>query len=212
MRIWLRAALCLWACHSLRCAAAADIQGKVSTAADGINILPLLPGTVIEVVLTSQTGDQIRTFADKDGFFALRDVEPGTHVISTYNKRFVYPEVRIEVSRKGVVEKATLVFNGALIPPSPLIIRPAGEAQYYEVRKPVDVLGFIKTPYGLMIAFSVFAMVIMPMMKVDPEEYREAMANIRGGDTGGGGGGSSGGQQPPQYLGGVQQRRQIRDR
>lgn len=139
-------------------------------------------------------------------------------------------------------------------------------AQYYEARRPVDVIGFLKTPYGLMIGFSVFAMVVMPMMKVggslclstlslglpatkssrlqpdaaetlsraaarvrpggvcavatllnplnthtqvDPEEYREAMAELRG--SGGGTGGSGGGQQQPAPIG-MQRRQQIRDR
>ncbi len=37
---------------------------------------------------------QTRTFAEKDGSFTLRDVGPGSHIISAYNKRFVFPEVR----------------------------------------------------------------------------------------------------------------------
>jgi hypothetical protein len=33
-------------------------------------------------------------------------------------------------------------------------------------RKPVDVMSFVKSPYGLMIAFSLFIIVVMPKMKV----------------------------------------------
>jgi len=40
------------------------------------------------------TTKQTRTFAEKDGSFVLRDVRPGSHIISTYNTHFVYPEVR----------------------------------------------------------------------------------------------------------------------
>ncbi|GBG00317.1 hypothetical protein Rsub_13025 [Raphidocelis subcapitata] len=214
------APLILWA---LACsaAAAADVSGRVSTAADGVNVVPLAEGSVIEVVLTTSGGEQVRTFAARDGAFALAGVPAGRHVVSAYNSRFVFPEVHVDVTASGV-QAAALVFNGAPIPASPLVIRPAGVAQYYEARKAVDVVGFIKTPYGLMIAFSVFAMVVMPMMKVDPEEYREAMSSLRGGDGGGaveqsggggrsGGGGarSGGGMQP---TGAGAQRRQIRDR
>jgi hypothetical protein len=39
-------------------------------------------------------------------------------------------------------------------------------AQYYEPRKPLDIRGIVMSPYGLMIGFSVFIMVVMPMMKV----------------------------------------------
>ncbi|KAI8468586.1 MAG: hypothetical protein J3K34DRAFT_470765 [Monoraphidium minutum] len=178
--------------------------GGAGSRADGFILEPLPPGSVIEVVLTSSSGDQIRTFADKDGVFALRGVAPGSHVISTYNPKFVYPEIRVDVSPGGVLERVSFVFNGLQLLAAPLVIRPAGVAQYYEARAPVDVVGFFKSPYGLMIGFSVFAMVVMPMMKVDPEEYREAMASIRGGQAAG--------QvaAPPPALGmsAVQQRRQ----
>jgi hypothetical protein len=42
------------------------------------------------------------------------------------------------------------------------------------------VWGFIKSPYGLMICFMLFAIFVFPMLKVDPEEYKEAMASLRG--------------------------------
>lgn len=178
-------------------------------AVDGINPLPLAPGSAVEVVLTAADGAQIRTFARAKGAkggggssggvgsgnlaFTLRGVPaPGAHVIAAYSPALVFPEVRLELDAAGAVARASYVFNGAPLPPAAaLAMRPAGAAQYYEARRPLDVVGFVKTPYGLMIAFSVFVMVVMPMMKVDPEEYREAMGQLRGG-TGGGGGNSGG--------------------
>lgn len=66
-------------------------------------------------------------------------------------------------------------------PHSPqLLIRAMAPAAYFEQRKSVDVWSFIKSPYGLMIGFMLFFIVIMPMLKVDPEEYQEAMASLRG--------------------------------
>jgi ER membrane protein complex subunit 7 len=50
--------------------------------------------------------------------------------------------------------------------PLPLVLRPAGEMSYFEKRKPVDLWAFIKSPYGLMIAFSLFIIVVMPQLKV----------------------------------------------
>lgn len=58
-----------------------------------------------------------------------------------------------------------------------------------QLRKPVDVWSFIKSPYGLMIGFMVFGIFVFPMLKVDPDEYKEAMAQRRG---------EQGGQQQPQ--------------
>lgn len=57
----------------------------------------------------------------------------------------------------------------------------------------------IKSPYGLMLGFMLFGIFVFPMLKVDPDEYKEAMASLRGTDA-------SGGQQPTN----PQQR--IRDR
>lgn len=33
-------------------------------------------------------------------------------------------------------------------------------------RKPVDVMSFVKSPYGLMIVFSLFIIVVLPKLKV----------------------------------------------
>jgi hypothetical protein len=62
-------------------------------AVDGFNVVALKPGTVTELLLTDSEGQQLRTFADKEGWFALHDVNPGTYVLTTYNPMFVYPEV-----------------------------------------------------------------------------------------------------------------------
>jgi ER membrane protein complex subunit 7 len=49
-----------------------------------------------------------------------------------------------------------------------------------QLRKPLDVWSFVKSPYGLMIGFMLFGIFVFPMLKVDQEEYREAMASLRG--------------------------------
>lgn len=59
--------------------------------------------------------------------------------------------------------------------PYPLRIPVLSMVQYFEQRQGFNVMSFIKTPYGMMIAFMVFSLLIMPMLKVDPEEYQEMM-------------------------------------
>jgi hypothetical protein len=68
-----------------------------------------------------------------------------------------------------------------------------------QMRKPLDVWLFIKSPYGLMIGFMVFGMFVFPLLRVDPEEYREAMAQLRGED-------------PAQAAANGQQQQRLRDR
>jgi hypothetical protein len=144
-----------------------EIRGRVSTAPDGVTPVPLPPGAAIEVVLTTDRGARSRTFAAKDGAFVLRGVPPGGHTVAPLHPKLVFPEVRIDVGRDGGLKRAALTFNGAQIPVSPAFVIPAaGVAQYYEVRRAFDLVGFLKTPYGLMLAFSVFAIVVMPMLKV----------------------------------------------
>lgn len=48
------------------------------------------------------------------------------------------------------------------------------------MRKKLDAWSFVKSPYGLMIGFMLFGIFVFPMLKVDQEEYREAMASLRG--------------------------------
>lgn len=67
------------------------------------------------------------------------------------------------------------------------------------MRKPLDVWSMVKSPYGLMFGFMLFGIFVFPMLKVDPEEYKEAMDQLRGG--------LGGGQQPQQP-----QQQRIRDR
>jgi len=69
-------------------------------AVDGFNVVRLKPGMVTELLLTDSAGQQLRTFADKEGWFTVPDVAPGSYVLTTYNPMFVYPEVR---SRKRTV-------------------------------------------------------------------------------------------------------------
>lgn len=161
----------------------ADVQGKVGYTVDGVNIIALKAGAVTELQLTSSSGEQIRTFADRDGKFTLRDVAPGSYVLTTQNPGFVYPELLVDVTAKAGLARAAYTFNKHQISTKPFIIRPAAQAQYYELRKPLDLWSFIKSPYGLMIGFMLFGIFVFPMMKVDPEEYREAMAQLRGDDA-----------------------------
>lgn len=85
--------LCLCSLSSL--STGAYIQGKVGYSVDGVNIVSLKPGSVTELLLSSSSGEQIRTFADRDGRFTLHDVAPGTYVLTTQNPGFIYPEVSV---------------------------------------------------------------------------------------------------------------------
>lgn len=79
---------------------------------------------------------------------------------------------------KAVVKGATVKASSPDVPtatdiPYPLRIPALGVVSYFEERQPFNIIGWLKTPYGAMIAFMIGSMVLMPMLKVDPEEYKE---------------------------------------
>jgi hypothetical protein len=49
-------------------------------------------------------------------------------------------------------------------------------------RQGFNLWAFLKTPYGMMAAFMLFSIFIMPRLKIDPEEYKEIMGQ-RDSDT-----------------------------
>ncbi|KAG2442224.1 hypothetical protein HYH02_009708 [Chlamydomonas schloesseri] len=151
------------------------------------------------IILHTSTGEEMRTYVNGEGAFAFHDVPSGVHLLQPFNLHLVYPEVRLEVNRKGVVSRAALSHNRNMVLNIPLSLRPAMEAAYYEKRKPFDAWSFIKSPYGLMIAFSLFAIVVFPRLKMDPEEYKEmqAVMGTGGAAAAGGAGAVGGGQQAP---------------
>ncbi|EFJ47265.1 hypothetical protein VOLCADRAFT_121012 [Volvox carteri f. nagariensis] len=168
----------------------------------------IIPSTMnhSSTVLTLHTahGDLIRTFVGRDGSFVLSDVPSGVHLLQPFHLLLIFPEIRVEINRKGTLVRASLSHNRHLVLHSPLVIRPAGEAQYYEKRKPFDVWSFVKSPYGIMIVISVFAIVVFPRMKMDPEDYKELQEQMRGASNGQAEGGQVAGQR--------QQAARLRDR
>ena len=81
---------------------------------------------------------------------------------------------QIKIVVKGSTVKATSpdVATAAELP-YPLKVPAMGFVSYFEERQPFNIIGYLKTPYGAMIAFMIGSMVLMPMLKVDPEEYKE---------------------------------------
>lgn len=63
--------------------------------------------------------------------------------------------------------------------PYPLRIGPVSSIAYYEKRQGFNILSWLKTPYGMLLGFMVFALLIMPLLKVDQEEYRQMQEERR---------------------------------
>ncbi|GFH12056.1 DUF2012 domain-containing protein [Haematococcus lacustris] len=155
---------------------------------------PAAPAATLVKLFTAD-GQELQSFVQSDGSFEFEQVPPGSHLLQPFHISYFYPEVKVDVSPKAGLVRATQLGQPKPMPlPTPLQLRPLGELQYYEKRKPVDVWSIVKSPYGLMIVFSLFFIFVMPMLKVDPEEMKEAQAAMRGVL----GGGTSATEQPAQ--------------
>lgn len=79
------------------------------------------------------------------------------------------------VSEQGTVEAYMPEFSTSQKIAYPLRLGPSSQISYFEQRKPFNIIAWLKTPYGLMIGFMVFSLVVMPLLKVDPEEYQQML-------------------------------------
>jgi len=138
----------------------------------------------MKLILNLEGGRKIYGWPKADGAFSLTNVPEGTHLLDVVASGLVYPQVRLEVNGAypgGAL--VTLAENRGKVLPPPLLIKPTSLAQYFEKRAPFDLVSLIKTPYGLMIAFGIFAVVVLPRLKVDPEELKEAKESLMGGGS-----------------------------
>ena len=98
---------------------------------------------------------------------------------------------------KAILKGTTIKISSPDVPnagndlPYPIRVPALSLVQYFEQRQGFNIMSWIKTPYGMMLAFMVFSLVIMPMLKVDPEEYKEMVEEknkLTSAITGGGSG------------------------
>lgn len=176
--------LCLWGVFvpSLAAASTQTIDGRILWPEE------VTSAAKIKLILNLEGGRKLYGWPKADGAFSLTNVPEGTHLLDVVASGLVYPQVRLEVD--GTYPGGALVTfaenRGKVLPP-PLVLKPTSLAQYFEKRAPFDLVSFIKTPYGLMAAFGIFAVVVLPRLKVDPEELKEAKESLMGGPSGGAG-------------------------
>lgn len=155
----------------------------------------LPPATLL--ALRDAAGRRRSELARADGGFAFRAVPPGAHFLEVDALGLAFPSLRVDVAADGAVAARAPDLPGAPPAAYPLRVGPLAQLPYFERRSGFSLLGFLKTPYGMMMGFAVFALVVMPMLKVDPEEYAAMKAEasaLTGGVIGGGGeGGDDGG-------------------
>lgn len=152
--------------------------GHISHPVEGKVRLPVfadksIKSSRIKLILSVNGGSQLQAFTTTDGSFSFSAVPAGTHMLDVISVDLLFPQVRIDVDGSTGNVAGAYANNPMQGLPSPLVIRPLAKAEYYEKHPPFNLAGMVMSPYGLMIGFAIFALVVMPMLKVDPNEYKE---------------------------------------
>ncbi|KAK9829293.1 hypothetical protein WJX72_004990 [[Myrmecia] bisecta] len=151
------------------------VEGKLVFPPDG-------PTPAKMKLLLAVDGGQPRAgFPKADGTFVFHDVPPGTHLLDVSVIGLVYPQIRIEAAPSGQVI-GTYAEDPLRVVAYPLTIMPTMRAQYFDEQPPFNLMSLLKSPYGLMAAFMLFGIFVLPKMKMDPEseEYKELMSGLSG--------------------------------
>ena len=112
-----------------------------------------------------------KVFPSEDGRFQFYGVQDGTHSLDVELIPFHFATIKIV--KKGSDVKATASDVQDAPVPYPLKLSPLQVMSYFEQKQKFNLMKWVKTPYGIMIAFGVFSVILLPMLKVDPEEYRQ---------------------------------------
>ncbi len=112
--------------------------------------------------------------------FRFDDVDDGVYSLDVEAPPYVFSAVKVTVEN-GVVKEALAsdVGNVRLPVDQGLRMVPLRVTQYFEQRGKFSLWAFLKTPYGAMIGFALFSIIVMPYLKVDPEEYASELAVAR---------------------------------
>lgn len=72
------------------------------------------------------------------------------------------------VSPEGEVSGERTTPTGSSAAAHPFVLPPISRVEYFEKHQGFNVMGFLKTPYGMMIGFMFFTLFVLP--KIRPEE------------------------------------------
>ena len=104
--------------------------------------------------------------------FRFDHLDDGVYSLDVEAPPYVFSAVKVTVEHGAVKEAlASEVGNVPLPVDQGLRMVPLRVMQYFEQRGKFSLWALLKTPYGAMVGFALFSIVVMPYLKVDPEEY-----------------------------------------
>lgn len=108
-----------------------------------------------------------------DGTFKFFGVPDGVYYVEVDATGLQFLPLKVTITDAGASVKVSSPDMPSVTDvPYPLRVPAVGVVAYFEARQGFNLMGYLKTPYGAMIAFMIGSLVLMPFLKVDPEEYK----------------------------------------
>ncbi|KAI5451862.1 hypothetical protein NCC49_001164 [Naganishia albida] len=158
---------------------AADIQGSIAWN-QHLTVQEVLASSTAVVLDTGE----YRTLIRRDGSFVLHDVKQGAYVLQVQSRTHIFDPIYITVTNSSIHLQPYNPSHTPLTPtsttsslPYPIQLVPLARIQYYEQPQGANIMGLLKNPMVLMLAFTGIMAFVMPKMlanmDLDPEEAKE---------------------------------------
>ncbi|KAI8992306.1 hypothetical protein BDB01DRAFT_847695 [Pilobolus umbonatus] len=161
----------------------------------------IIPNAIIQDINTINTattkavlnGHEYTAYIQSNGLFVFPDVKPGSYLLEIQSIDHIYPKLRVDITEENEITGAYTALGvdwnqkGYSVN-YPFQIQAKAEAEYFMKRQGLSLMGLVKNPMVLMIAFSGAMLIFMPRMlqaakEMDPEEFESSqkmLADIPG--------------------------------
>mmetsp|Transcript_30303 Transcript_30303/g.53564 ORF Transcript_30303/g.53564 Transcript_30303/m.53564 type:complete len:177 (+) Transcript_30303:605-1135(+) len=165
----------LYLCLAL--ATAINVEGYIRTP----------PGIDRKTIIWANTrvmlDGQKTAFPDSTGYFAIRDVPPGNHVVEVHDPIYHYNTAVLEVSASSVTALEALAVRPNKLE-YPLVFQAVRPISYFEKREGFSVMKLAMNPMVLMMGVMGCMYFFMPKLQLDPEQMaqlKEMQKEMKGG-------------------------------
>eukprot|EP00245_Coleochaete_scutata_P007151 TRINITY_DN22253_c0_g1_i1.p1 TRINITY_DN22253_c0_g1~~TRINITY_DN22253_c0_g1_i1.p1 ORF type:complete len:217 (-),score=47.37 TRINITY_DN22253_c0_g1_i1:399-1001(-) len=147
-----------------------NVEGRVRI--DG----PKHKSVGVKIVLNG--GERI-TYTRQDGSFAFHNVPPGVHLLEAVTLGYYFAPLRVAVNARSGQVRASYAEDQRRVLRESMVLEPEAPEEYFEKKEPFSLMGFVKSPFGLMLCFMTFVLIVLPQLKIDPEEMEKMQEELR---------------------------------
>jgi len=117
---------------------------------------------------------EFSTYVQKSGAFQFNNIPNGIYHLTLKNSFFDYPTYQVKVDDgRYKVFAFNMTSRHKHVVDSPINVIPQARTQYFDIREPFDIGSILKSPFGMIIGFTVLMMFCMKNMP-DMDELQGA--------------------------------------